>query len=546
MPIVEPVPIPAAPPAPQRNDPATFEERADAYYAWQSEDLPDGIDAQAAATYENAQDAHASALAAAADREQTGLDRAQTGLDRTAVQNLWTQIEPLKEDIELVSENATEISTVAANIESINVAAGLSNFKGRWADLTGPLTIPAIVLHTGKYWNLLENLGDVALSEPGVTSDWAAIPGSFEPGDILLSARPLPAPEWLPCDGQQYLKSAYPLLAGLMPAAFGAFDLFDIGAGVQAINAVATDGKGVWVVVAAQGLAFRSADNGATWSAISVQFGTTAIRGVATDGSGTWIAVGGSNSPLSSRSTDNGLTWELVDTGLSGGIGCIATDGAGTWVVGSSGGALHRSTDNGVTWVSVTSGTTFTINAIATDGAGLWFAASGSASDVRIVRGTNNGSSWSQIDTGLEANNGSAVGTDGAGAWLIGSAPSSGFVPVVRSPHNGLPNSWGSTPGSLLGRVRSIAADKKGQWVMVGDNGWCLISLDGGASFNSFLSGFGTSNILGVATDGNGTWIIVGQAGRAARSAPSETLFRVPEHRTIAALKAYVYTGEQA
>lgn len=52
------------------------------------------------------------------------------------------------------------------------IAAATANFKGEWGDLTGPLAIPASVYHSGSYWQLLNNLADVTLSEPGVSSDW--------------------------------------------------------------------------------------------------------------------------------------------------------------------------------------------------------------------------------------------------------------------------------------------------------------------------------------------------------------------------------------
>lgn len=53
MPIT-PVPIPSAPPAPSRNDPATFEDRNDAAVEYQFETLPAAINQQAEATYQNA------------------------------------------------------------------------------------------------------------------------------------------------------------------------------------------------------------------------------------------------------------------------------------------------------------------------------------------------------------------------------------------------------------------------------------------------------------------------------------------------------------
>jgi len=52
------------------------------------------------------------------------------------------------------------------------VAAATANFKGRWSELSGPLSIPASVYHDGSYWQLLNSLADVSTSEPGVTGDW--------------------------------------------------------------------------------------------------------------------------------------------------------------------------------------------------------------------------------------------------------------------------------------------------------------------------------------------------------------------------------------
>ncbi len=55
------------------------------------------------------------------------------------------------------------------------IAAATANFKGEWGDLTGPLAIPASAYHSGSYWNLLTDLADVTLSEPGVSADWAGV-----------------------------------------------------------------------------------------------------------------------------------------------------------------------------------------------------------------------------------------------------------------------------------------------------------------------------------------------------------------------------------
>ena len=50
------------------------------------------------------------------------------------------------------------------------------------------------------------------------------------------------------------------------------------------------------------------------------------------------------------RSTDGGVSWTPIDTGLNIGSAYAAGDGAGTWVMGSPGGGFYRSTNDGVSW----------------------------------------------------------------------------------------------------------------------------------------------------------------------------------------------------
>jgi hypothetical protein len=52
------------------------------------------------------------------------------------------------------------------------IAQGVANFKGAWPSLAGALNKPASVLHNGHFWLLLNNLANVAASEPGMSADW--------------------------------------------------------------------------------------------------------------------------------------------------------------------------------------------------------------------------------------------------------------------------------------------------------------------------------------------------------------------------------------
>ena len=58
-----------------------------------------------------------------------------------------------------------------------DAAQSTANFKGQWSGLSGPLALPATVLHRQQIWTLLSSLANVAASEPGVTGDWLAIGG---------------------------------------------------------------------------------------------------------------------------------------------------------------------------------------------------------------------------------------------------------------------------------------------------------------------------------------------------------------------------------
>lgn len=65
--------------------------------------------------------------------------------------------------------NATE---AAANIAQTAITS--ANFKGEWASLTGALTVPSTVYHSGTYWQLLDDIADVTASEPTtINTDWA-------------------------------------------------------------------------------------------------------------------------------------------------------------------------------------------------------------------------------------------------------------------------------------------------------------------------------------------------------------------------------------
>lgn len=132
------VPVAIADPALPLADPAdraTFTARKLEHLRWEKEVLSPGALALGTASYNNALDAQGSATAA------------------------------------LASKNA-------ASASEVNVAA-LANFKGTWASQSGAISKPASVFHNGAFWTLLNNLANVATSQPGVTADWQVCGGAW-------------------------------------------------------------------------------------------------------------------------------------------------------------------------------------------------------------------------------------------------------------------------------------------------------------------------------------------------------------------------------
>ena len=70
--------------------------------------------------------------------------------------------------------------------------ASFTNFKGAWASQTGALSKPASVQHNGAFWALLNNVVNVAASQPGVTADWALIGGAFPIVPININTTAVP------------------------------------------------------------------------------------------------------------------------------------------------------------------------------------------------------------------------------------------------------------------------------------------------------------------------------------------------------------------
>jgi hypothetical protein len=123
-------------------------------------------------------------------------------------------------EAESSKDAAADSATAAAqSVQELQQYANTAlNFKGEWSSLTGALAVPASVFHNGFFWQLLNNLANVAASEPGVSADWALTTTSagrvvvLPPVNISTAGRyfiagagdvTLPNPASLP-DGQSF------------------------------------------------------------------------------------------------------------------------------------------------------------------------------------------------------------------------------------------------------------------------------------------------------------------------------------------------------
>ncbi len=127
----------------------------------------------------------------------------------------------------------------------------------------------------------------------------------------------------------------------------------------------------------------------------------TTVNAITLSGSNVFISTNG-GVPLSGvfRSTNNGINWTRVITGLSNdNIYSLAASGSNLFAGTYNG--VYRSTDNGTNWLAAKNGLTYpTVWSLAILGTNL-FAGTYYGG---VYRSTDNGTSWTAVNTGLTNN----------------------------------------------------------------------------------------------------------------------------------------------
>ena len=125
--------------------------------------------------------------------------------------------------------------------------------------------------------------------------------------------------------------------------------------------------------------------------------------------------------------------WQQTNGPFGGGVQVLASNSSGDIFAGTRIGGVFRSTDNGDTWSPINTGLTATfVSALAINSSGDIFAGT-FGGESGVFRSTDNGDTWRQINTGLTNINVVALAINSSGDIFAGTFGGG----VFRSPDNG-------------------------------------------------------------------------------------------------------------
>jgi len=263
---------------------------------------------------------------------------------------------------------------------------------------------------------------------------------------------------------------------------------------------------------------YRSTDNGVNWTQVNTGLTTTLVYAVAvspaTDGTGSTNLFAGTKGDGIFRSTDRGESWTAVNTGLTRwyitalAVASNGTGGANIFA-GTVDMGVFRSTDNGAGWTEVNTGLpnfdSKNIVSLTVIGTDLYACTWGG-----LFRSTNSAESWTQV-TGIESAEPFLAFTISGTDLLVG-ARNSG---IFRSTDNG--TSWSTANIGLTStNVRAFA--NSGANLFAGTSGGVFLSTDNGASWFELNDGLSSTSVYSLAVipgsgGGEGMSLFAGTTG---------------------------------
>jgi hypothetical protein len=259
------------------------------------------------------------------------------------------------------------------------------------------------------------------------------------------------------------------------------------------IHALAIDSSGRIYAGSINNGMYRSTDDGITWSQINSGLTTRRVHSIAVHPSGSIFI--GTDSGGVYRSTNNGDNWSPI--GLVGKVVfSIAIKSSGEIFAGYSypnliNGGVYRSTNNGVTWDVVgTSSLISVVNVLTVNSSGFIFAGTNGSG---VYRSTDNGTNWVHLDLGGRSITSIATGSGRmvfAGTYLEG---------VFNSTDDG--TTWFSY-GQSFATCRSLILNSQGDLFAGTDREGVYRSESDGACWS--LVGLPNEYIRGMLINRNG------------------------------------------
>jgi Uncharacterized protein related to plant photosystem II stability/assembly factor len=271
--------------------------------------------------------------------------------------------------------------------------------------------------------------------------------------------------------------------------------------------------KGTTVFAGTDSSIFRSTDNGVTWNSTDLGVSRTYVNAIVINPSGSFVFAGTDSGAF--RSTDFGKTWTAINTGLtSKNIFSLALYPAGSadssYIFAGTGCGIFRSTDNGSTWTICglpnTNFLAFT-GSILLAGSGYTknlssnrynYNGMGTIRGSDIFHSTDNGSIWTEVDSGLAGTNTRLTSLAVNGSNIFAGTNPGG---VFLSTNGGV--SWDSANSGMNNtNVLALVSNESGIFAGT-DSGGVNRSSNDGLSWDPFNNGLTDTHINAFAVSGS-------------------------------------------